>query len=98
MIAAAPYDRHCSPAFSSATGSHRVATFIAAGFNIPSLLSVHETAPYFYNGLAQTLEEVLNGSRDDNGGVRHHFVTSAQSRADLVQFLKSIDEETPVFP
>ena len=29
----------------------------ANGCNIPALLSLHETAPYFYSGLAQTLEE-----------------------------------------
>src|SRR5215813_742557 len=63
----------------------------ANGFNIPSLFSVFETAPYFYSGLAQTLEEVLNGSQDGNGGVRHHFVTNAQQRADLIRFLNSID-------
>jgi cytochrome c peroxidase len=70
----------------------------ANGFNIPSLLSVHETAPYFYSGLAQTLEEVLNGSQDTLGGVRHHFVASAADRADLIAFLSSIDDTTPPFP
>ena len=70
----------------------------ANGFNIPSLLSVHETAPYFYSGLAQTLEEVLNGSQDTNGGVQHHFVTDAGQRAALIAFLRSIDQTTPTFP
>jgi len=63
----------------------------ANGFNIPSLFSVHETAPYFYSGLAQTLEQVLDGSQDSNGGVRHHFVTSPQDRADLIRYLNSIE-------
>ena len=63
----------------------------ANGFNIPSLFSIFETAPYFYSGLAQTLEDVLNGSQDGNGGVRHHFVANAQQRADLIRFLNSID-------
>jgi DNA-binding beta-propeller fold protein YncE len=70
----------------------------ANGFNIPSLLSINETAPYFYNGLAQTLEEVLNGSRDGNGGTRVHFVTDPAQRADLIAFLRSIDRKTPIFP
>jgi DNA-binding beta-propeller fold protein YncE len=70
----------------------------ANGFNIPSLLSVHETAPYFYSGLAQTLEQVLDGSQDGNGGTRHHFVTDATNRAKLVAFLRSIDQTTPIFP
>jgi hypothetical protein len=71
----------------------------ASGLNIPSLLSVHETAPYFYSGLAQTLDEVLNGSRDASGtGIRHHFVADPTARANLIAFLRSIDEKTPVFP
>ncbi len=70
----------------------------ANGFNIPSLLSVHETAPYYYSGLAQTLQDVLNGSQDSFGGTRHHFVTNADQRADLIAFLRSIDQITPVFP
>jgi len=70
----------------------------AVGFNIPSLFSVHETAPYFYSGLAQSLEEVLNGSQDSFGGVRHHFVVDPSIRHDLVAFLRSIDPTTPKFP
>ena len=68
------------------------------GFNIPSLLSAHETAPYFYTGLAQSLEEVLNGSQDTFGGVRHHFVVDPSIRQDLIAFLRSIDATTPTFP
>ena len=70
----------------------------ANGFNIPSLLSVHESAPYFYSGLAQTLEEVLNGSQDGNGGTRVHFVTNPANRQDLIKFLRSIDDTTPTVP
>jgi YVTN family beta-propeller protein len=78
--------------------SQAIAPLGANGFNIPSLLSVHESAPYFYNGLAQTLGEVLNGSQDANGGTAHHFVTDATQRAHLVAFLRSIDQTTPIFP
>jgi hypothetical protein len=70
----------------------------ANGFNVPSLLSVHETAPYFYSGLAQSLEEVLNGTIDTNGGVQHHFVQDPDRRQDLITFLRSIDQRTPTFP
>jgi hypothetical protein len=62
------------------------------------MLSVHETSPYFYSGLAQTLEEVLNGSQDNFAGVRHHFVMNVTQRADLIEFLRSIDDTTPIFP
>jgi DNA-binding beta-propeller fold protein YncE len=82
----------------SADPSQAIAPLGANGFNIPSLLSINETAPYFYNGLAQTLEEVLNGSRDGNGGTRVHFVTDPAQRADLIAFLRSIDKKTPIFP
>ena len=75
-----------------------IAPLGANGFNIPSLLSVHETAPYFYSGLAQTLTAVLDGSQDGNGGTRHHFVTNAIQRAQLVAFLRSIDATTAPFP
>jgi hypothetical protein len=78
--------------------SRAIAPLGANGFNIPSLLSVHETGPYFYSGLAQTLEAVLDGSQDGNGGTRHHFVANATERAQLIAFLRSIDDTTPTFP
>lgn len=84
--------------FNGADISQAIAPLGANGFNIPSLLSVHETAPYYYNGLAQTLSQVLDGSQDGNGGVRHHFVANAANRASLIQFLRSIDQTTPIFP
>jgi YVTN family beta-propeller protein len=84
--------------FSGADVSQAIAPLGANGFNIPSLLSVHETAPYFYSGLAQTLDEVVNGSRDGNGGTQHHFVANVTQRAQLIAFLRSIDGTTPIFP
>ncbi len=84
--------------FNAADVSQAVAPLGANGFNIPSLLSVSQTAPYYYNGLAQTLDQVLDGSQDGNGGVRHHFVTNAQDRSDLIRFLRTIDDTTPIFP
>jgi YVTN family beta-propeller protein len=78
--------------------SNVVAPLGANGFNIPSLLSVHETAPYFYSGLAQTLDEVLDGSKDGNGGLQVHFVKDPKNRPDLITFLRSIDSTTPTFP
>ncbi len=89
--------------FNGADVAQAIAPLGNNGFNIPSLLSVSETAPYFYNGLAQTIEEVLNGSQDGNNpnalvpAVRVHFVTDAAKRAKLIQFLRSIDERTPTF-
>lgn len=98
FLANAPGGRVNELRFNGADISQAIAPLGANGFNIPSLLSVHETAPYFYSGLAQTLEEVLNGSQDGNGGTRHHFVTNATQRAQLIEFLRSIDDTTPIFP
>jgi hypothetical protein len=81
--------------FNGADISQAINPLGANGFNIPSLLSVHETQPYFYSGLAQTLANVLDGSQDGNGGVRHHLVGDPGMRADLIEFLRSIDDKTP---
>jgi YVTN family beta-propeller protein len=79
--------------------SQAIAPLGANGFNIPSLLSVHETAPYFYNGLATTLSNVLDGTVDTNGGTQQHFVSNATNRNNLLAFLRSIDSTTvPVGP
>jgi uncharacterized repeat protein (TIGR01451 family) len=74
-----------------------IAPLGANGFNIPSLLSLPETAPYFYSGLAQTLDQVFDGSQDNNGGVRHHFVTDPGQRAQLIQYLQSVQDVFPGF-
>src|SRR5262249_7300996 len=84
--------------FNGADISQAINPLGANGFNIPSVLSVHETAPYFYSGLAQTLDQVLDGSQDGNGGTRHHFVFNPVQRAQLIAFLRSIDSTTPTFP
>lgn len=49
-------------------------------------------------GVAQTLDQVLDGSQDGNGGTRHHFVTDPTQRAKLEAFMRSIDDGTPIFP
>src|SRR5207253_5289329 len=74
----------------SADQGQAIAPLGANGFNIPSLLSLSETAPYFYSGLAQTLSQVFDGSQDGNGGTRHHFITDPAQRAALVSYLNSI--------
>jgi len=93
--------RNIEGRFNPTDVGQRINALGAAGFNIPSLLSVHQTAPYFHNGIARTLDEVLNGAHDQNGtsalkGV--HRVADAAQRAQLIAFLKAIDETTPIFP
>jgi hypothetical protein len=71
----------------------------SGGFNIPSLLGVASTAPYFHSGRAPTLAAVLDGTADGSGsGTRHHFVPNAADRDNLAAFLASIDDSTPPVP
>jgi cytochrome c peroxidase len=77
----------------------------AKGFNPPSLLGVAVGAPYFHHGEAKSLEDVF-----DARSAAHHQAASANflanggttaeeqaQIADLVAFLKSIDESTTPF-
>jgi hypothetical protein len=87
--------------FNLADVSNLVSPLGANGFNIPSLLSVHSTPPYFHNGMAETLEQVLDGSFDGAGSSTLssvHNVTDSTDRANLIEFLRSIDETTTTFP
>jgi YVTN family beta-propeller protein len=79
--------------------SQAIAPLGANGFNPPSLLSVFETAPYFYSGLARTLDEVLlNVTHRSAGTGGVDTLTNAADRAKVVAFLRSIDSTTPTFP
>lgn len=63
------------------------------GFDVPTLLGLHATAPYLHDGSAKSLESALDNSQHLN------IPLSPQERADLVMFLKSIDGQTQaVFP
>ena len=69
------------------------------GFNVPSLISVFAGAPYLHDGSAQTLDEVLaNVTHRSAGTGGVDTLTSRDDRRDLIEFLKSIDAETPSFP
>lgn len=54
-----------------------------SSFDTPSLRGVFDTAPYFHDGSAATLEDVLNTHGDAK-------TLTPEERADLVAFLKSI--------
>ncbi|MCX4242751.1 hypothetical protein [Paraliomyxa miuraensis] len=71
------------------------------GFNVPSLLGVSRGAPFLHNGAAETLEELLDPSGDFTNHLRSGnqvFSPTPQELADLVAFVKSIDDDTPTFP
>lgn len=58
------------------------------GFDIPTLLGLHATAPYLHDGSAATLEQVLANPRHVGADL------SAAERKDLTVFLRSIDDLT----
>jgi cytochrome c553 len=70
--------------------------FGALGFNTPSLLGVAYSGPYLHDGSAVTLEEVAaRHTLPAAGTIATHM--SAQDLADLLAFVRSIDDQTPPF-
>jgi cytochrome c peroxidase len=67
----------------------------AAGFNVPSLLGVNYSAPYFHNGLAQTLEDVFAVHLVD--GVTIATLLGDGDEANLLAFLRALDGRTAHF-
>jgi DNA-binding beta-propeller fold protein YncE/cytochrome c553 len=71
--------------------------FGLGGFNSPSLLGVAYSGPYFHDGSAQTLEDV---AARHNLGAAGTIATNlnAQDLADLLSFVRSIDDATATMP
>jgi mono/diheme cytochrome c family protein len=65
----------------------------ALGLNVPSLLGVGHNAPYFHNGLAQTLEEVFEIHQLPTGGT----IAGLAAADDLLDFVRAIDGRTAIF-
>jgi YVTN family beta-propeller protein len=87
------------------------AAFGGDGFNAPSLLGVFDTAPYFRTGAVPTLEALVGIGTDagilplvqahwrsGTGGANNILDTDQSARTDLASFLKTIDEDTQIFP
>jgi cytochrome c peroxidase len=72
----------------------------ANGFTPPSLLSLHAfPQSFFHNGSASSLDEVMSNVVHRSAGTAGvDTLTSAQDRAFIVQFLLSIDANTPPVP
>jgi hypothetical protein len=68
--------------------------FGAAGFNSPSLLGLSMSAPYFHDGSAQTLEQVMAKHTLVKGGPAITAVLTAQQAKDVLDFIRSIDDAT----
>jgi DNA-binding beta-propeller fold protein YncE len=76
--------------------------FGGLGFNSPSLLGLSMSAPYLHDGSALTLEAVMDkhtiGIPDGNGGTANVKIKDAvtqQELANLVNFLRTIEDDTP---
>jgi YVTN family beta-propeller protein len=65
----------------------------ALGLNVPSLLGVGNNAPYFHNGLAQTLEQVFEIHQLPGGGT----IADLGGADDLLDFVAAIDGRTDIF-
>lgn len=69
------------------------------GINIPALLSINASAPYFHSGACPDLECVLNNVTHRSAGTTgNDTLTKEKDRKRLVKFLKSIDAQTAIFP
>lgn len=71
------------------------------GFNIPSLFGMSLGAPYLHNGAAETLEDLLDPAGDFGNHLRagnQVFSPTDTELADLIAFLRSIDDDTETFP
>ncbi len=70
-------------------------------FKVPTLRNIALTAPYMHDGSIPTLEAVLDhyaagGRAHDNPNKDHlvgGFELSAQNRADLIEYLKSLTDD-----
>jgi YVTN family beta-propeller protein len=69
----------------------------ALGFNVPSLISVFNSAPYLHSGAAASLDDVVANVTHRTAGRPDHLdlLDVPLFRRLLVQFVKSIDRDTP---
>jgi len=74
------------------------APFGAVGFNSPSLLGVAYSGPYFHDGSSLTLESVAVRHRLGAAPATIASTLSAQDLADVLAFVRSIDDDTPTLP
>jgi DNA-binding beta-propeller fold protein YncE len=72
--------------------------FGLGGFNSPSLLGVAYSGPYFHDGSSHTLEDVAARHRLGAAPATIASTLSAQDLADLLSFVRSIDDGTATMP
>jgi cytochrome c peroxidase len=67
---------------------------------VPSLLGMALGAPFLHNGAAETLDELLDPAGEFTSHLRagnQVFSLSDDELADLIAFLRSIDDDTETF-
>jgi len=72
--------------------------FGLGGFNSPSLLGVAYSGPYFHDGSSHTLEDVAARHRLGDAPATIASALSATDLADLLAFVRSIDDGTTTMP
>jgi DNA-binding beta-propeller fold protein YncE len=72
--------------------------FGGGGFNSPSLLGVAYSGPYFHDGSSHTLEDVAARHRLGDAPATIASTLSVQDLADLLSFVRSIDDGTATMP
>jgi YVTN family beta-propeller protein len=100
-----------SPVNTKAPDLTVAAAFGGEGFNAPSLLGVFDSAPYFHNGAAATLEQLFGVGTDPavlpaaqahwragTGGAANVLDSDPSAVTDLIAFVRTIDASTPPFP
>jgi YVTN family beta-propeller protein len=76
------------------TGTDDPTEKMGTRYDTPTLIGVYRTAPYFHDGKARTLREVLvDTNRGDRHGKTSHL--SPAEVEELVEFLKSLPYEVP---
>jgi YVTN family beta-propeller protein len=69
------------------------------GINIPSLLNVFASGPFFHSGAARTLDETLDNVQHRSlGTAGNDSLINPADRAKVAKFLASIDATTVAFP
>lgn len=70
------------------------------GFNVPSLLGMATGAPYLHNGAAETLDELLSDPDFQSHLIAGNaiFSLTAEERANLIAFIRTVDDDTTVVP
>ena len=86
-------------------GRHNIrpVKLMRGAFKTPSLRNIALTAPYFHDGSAQTLEDVIEHYQQ--GGVARENLSpemknielDTQEQTDLIAFLRAISETQPLF-